>query len=180
MNRKKLVIVTNTIAIFSVIVLFYWVFITIILGDYLSAVKREKMLFASADLIVEESSNMMAEITNYSFNSKWIDTTADSLNLLSKLDKNYKRIYVIVQDKIDEKTVYLIFPSSSSKSDKEEPKKLNYIFQTDMDEKLYLGKVFAVSDGDSKKKFKSSDGNYELFYPIKVEGKTVVLWLKDR
>lgn len=277
MNAKKLITITNMVAIFSVLILLYWVFITIISGvfdlkvfqgnitnlffsslggilailfgalvlnimlnltriaekhnadrvvdeksvspnaklinrvilivflasfplitlllfggDHLSAMKKERILIDSATLIVKENGDMMAEITDYSFDWEWINNTTESLIFLSKLDRNYQGVTVIVQDRINEKNVFLEFSRNDyvtyDEASEEKGirsvdkgiKKLDYVFRSDMNESLYLNGVFAVLDGEPKKRFSSNGGNYELFYPISVDGKWVVLLFRDR
>ena len=41
----------------------------------------------------------------------------------------------------------------------------------------YLAEVFA---GNITDRFSSSNGHYELFYPVKIEGKIIVLYLSER
>ncbi len=45
--------------------------------------------------------------------------------------------------------------------------KADFIFSTSQEERTYLNRVF--EGNTSEVKFSASDGNYELYYPIKKE-----------
>lgn len=152
-------------------------------GDYISTKEHENMLRASADLIVEENSDTMAKITEYSFDEEWVNETSESLDFLSMWDRNYPSITVIVQDTVNGKNTYLEFTRHSFfRSDDEDAQmdKMNYIFESNMDERLYLNSVFEAPHGEAEKRFTSYGNNYEFFYPITSNGKTMVLVFNDR
>ena len=55
---------------------------------------------------------------------------------------------------------------------------VNFIFKSDIEQRKYLETVF---NGESlKKHFSSNDGKYELFFPIKIENKIIILFFQDK
>ena len=170
----------NKIILICFIALFPIITILLFAGDYLTANKKECMLVQSAESIVVSNKNIIDEIINYDFTKKWISNASTKLQLLSKLDRNYKNISILVSDSIDNVPVFLIFNSYdyTTKDSKYEPNKVNFIFQSDIKQREYLEKVF--QNNFLEKNFSAYDGNYEMFYPIKHKDKIIVLYFQDR
>lgn len=168
--------------IFLIIFIAFFPIATILLfsGDHLTTKKKERMLIKSAESIVENNKTIVDEIVNYEFTKDWIKNTALQLKLLSKLDKNYQNVSLIVNDTIDSVPVFLIFDSYYyvSKYSDINTTKVDFVFQADMKQREYLGKVF--QDKLLKKNFSAYDGKYELFYPIQHNGKIIILYFQDR
>ena len=147
-------------------------------GDYLTSKKKESMLIQSAKSIVEGNTPRANDLLNYQFNKTWLAETDESLDLMSKTDRNFPNVSVIVKDRIDESDVFLAFRDYSEPNDKTiEPQKRDFIFAATKDDRDYLSKVF--DDGYSEIRFSASGGNYELFYPYIKDGKKVVLYFSD-
>ena len=170
----------NKIILICFIALFPIITILLFAGDYLTANKKEHMLVQSAESIVVSNKNIIDEIINYDFTKKWISNASTKLQLLSKLDRNYKNISILVSDSIDNVPVFLIFNSYDyiTKDSKHEPDKVNFVFQSDIKQREYLEKVF--QNNFLEKNFSAYDGNYEMFYPIKHRDKIIVLYFQDR
>lgn len=151
-------------------------------GDYLTSMKKERMLIQTAKSIVETNSVRANEIANYQFTKEWIVKTDESLSLISKSERNFPDAAVIVSDSIDGAQTFLHFRDYHMRSDKDgneiAPEKTDYILQSDQVERDYLRNVF--DDGLREIRFSASDGNYHLYYPYVVEGKVVVLYFSDR
>lgn len=156
--------------------------ITIILfsGDYMTANKKERMLLRSAESIIGSNKNVIDEIVNYEFTKEWIDNVASRLKLLSKLDRNYKNISVLVSDVIDDIPVFLIFDRYyyTTKDGEHELDKVDFVFQSDIKQREYLEKVF--QNNFLEKNFSAYGGNYEMFYPIKHNGKIIIFYFQDK
>jgi NADH:ubiquinone oxidoreductase subunit 5 (subunit L)/multisubunit Na+/H+ antiporter MnhA subunit len=147
-------------------------------GDYLTSQKKEKMLINSANRIIKENSDKADKIADYNFDNNWINKTSDILKFFSSIDKNFPRVQVIVQDKMDGTKIYLgVQPYSHIINDTVQPKKINYIQKTTQEERDYLQNVFEQKT--IKTRFSASDGNYELFYPYIKNGKLVVFYFTD-
>ena len=59
-------------------------------GDYLTSRKKEAMLIGSAKNVVENSnSEKINRLVNYEFNENWLLETDDTLDVMSKADKNF-------------------------------------------------------------------------------------------
>ncbi|WP_024467621.1 helix-turn-helix domain-containing protein [Treponema pedis] len=156
------------------------VIITILLfsGDYLTTRKKERMLVQSAESIVVSNKNVIDEIINYEFSKEWINNTSAKLKLLSKLDRNYENISILVNDSIDGVPVFLMFDNYYYIKNDSKPDKVDFVFQSDIKQREYLEKVF--QNNFLEKKFSAYDGNYEMFYPIKYNNKIIVLYFQDR
>ncbi len=149
-------------------------------GDYLTSKKKEKLLVQSAESIIADHSKKVNKLVNYSFNKKWISETGDILTILSKTDKHFPHISVIVKDSIDDSKLFFEFGNYygyMNVNDSIKLKKEAYIFETTKPERVYLKSVF---ESKSKKiKFSAHDGNYELYYPYIKDNKVIVLYFSD-
>jgi hypothetical protein len=157
---------------------FPFIFALLFGGDYLTSSKKERMLISSAKSIINNNIDKANKIVNYSFDEKWITETSDILNLYSKTDKNFPYVSVIVADTIDNSQIFLGFSEYYGKvNDTILPVKRNFINKTTEVEREYLKNVFFKKSDAIK--FSASDGRYELFYPYRKDGKTIVLYFSD-
>lgn len=147
-------------------------------GDYLTSKKKESMLIQSAKSIVENNTQRADKLLNYEFSKSWLVETDNTLDLMSKTDKNFPNVVVIVKERIDDSDVFLGFRDYSEPNDKTiEPQKREFVFKTTKVDRDYLNKVFDENYGE--KRFSAADGNYELFYPYFKDGKKIVLYFSD-
>jgi hypothetical protein len=131
--------------------------------------------------MVERNAEKTDNLLAYSFDGKWIVETSNILYMLEKIDKNFPNIFVIVSDSIDNMGMYLQFNKSYSyeltTKNNAPPKKRDYIRSTTKEERDYLHKVFMENFDEVR--FSARNGNYELFYPYRKNGKIIVLYLSD-
>lgn len=148
-------------------------------GDYLTSKKKERLLIRSAQSIIQDNTEKANKLANYSFDEKWITSTEDILDLLSKTDKHFPNVSVIVEDSIDNSKVILGFNDyyGGTLSDTLQPYKKNFILETTKDERDYLFKVFDQNNKEIR--FTAHDGNYELYYPYFLHHKRIVLHFSD-
>jgi hypothetical protein len=147
-------------------------------GDYLTSKKKEKMLIASAQFILESNREKSDKLLRYSFQKSWIQETENILELYSNTDRHFPYVAVIVPDSIDNSRVFLGFSEPyEAWSDTTQPVKKNYIRKTTQEERDYLNEVFYRNSDQIR--FSASDGRYELFYPYAKDGKRVVLYFSD-
>ena len=149
-------------------------------GDYLTSKKKEKLLIQSAESIITDYSIKADKLVNYSFTENWINETDDILNILSKTDKHFPNISVIVKDSIDDSKLFLGFRSDYgyiSVNDTIKPQKKKYILETTKPERDYLNKIFESKSDEIR--FSAHDGNYELYYPYIKGDKVIVLYFSD-
>lgn len=99
------------------------------------------------------------------------------LELLSKLDKNYRSVSLIVSDSINDVPVFLIFGSYYYNYKDDKPNKIDFVFQTDIRQREYLETIF--KKGVLGKDFSAYDGNYKMFYPVRYKDRIVVLYFQD-
>ena len=149
------------------------VFGLLFIGDMHSSLKKENAIKQSAVSLVGENQQILEQFSEYSFERTWIKQTSNSLKLLEKIDESFPSVDLIVQDKIEGKSVFLLFSTYYYDNDKG---KVNYLYSCSSEERAYLASVFK---GKLDSKFSSSDGHYELYYPVKIGSKIVVLYLSE-
>ncbi|CAD0007481.1 peptidase [Flavobacterium salmonis] len=162
--------------------LFIFPLIAIILfgGDYLTSAKKEKLLIKSAESIIETNKVNSDKLVNYTFSESYIKETADVLEILSGTDKNFPSVTVIVKDSIKGSPVYLGFSDffEGSLKDTIHPQKRRYLYQTTKEEREYLNSIF--DKNSSELRYSANDGTYELFYPYKKNGKTIIIYFSEQ
>jgi len=169
---------TSKIRLLAVIISFPLILGLLFGGDYLTSKKKEKLLVRSAKSIIQDNSNKADILVDYSFEKKWIIKTADILEILSKTDKYFPRVSVIVRDSIDNSNLFLAFNNyNHNQNDTIQPKKLDFIYETTISERDYLNKVFETDYDEIK--FNAKNGNYELYYPYFNNNKKIVLYFSD-
>ncbi len=147
-------------------------------GDYLTSRKKEKMLIASAQFIIENNVEKTTRLLNYSFNKNWIKETNETLDIFSKTDKHFPYVMVLVADSIAGTPLYLGFKDYySSPEDSVAPQKKDFIQPTTKADRAYLQKVFF--ENQEGVLFRALKGRYELFYPYHKNGKKIVLYFSD-
>lgn len=179
-DNKSLKTKKSKIGIAILIVSFPFILGLLFGGDYLTSKKKEKLLIQSAESIIIDHSSKADKLVNYSFSENWIDETSDILNILSKTDKHFPHISVIVKDSIDDSKLFLGFRSHYgyiSVNDTIKPMKKEYILETTKQERDYLNKAFESKSDEIR--FSAHDGNYELYYPYLKNDKIIVLYFSD-
>lgn len=154
------------------------IFLGLYFGDMATTNKKEKYLVSSASDLVAEQSDVMSRLSNYSFTREYLESTAQDIKILSKVEEKFPSITVIVKDNIKDKSYLLGFGGYIYLSDDKEPQKANYILSTSSEERKYLKAVFS---GENREHwFSSNDGKYEMYFPVKTEDGTMVLHLSQR
>jgi hypothetical protein len=147
-------------------------------GDYLTKQKKEKMLIASAQGIMEKNQEKSERLLNYVFTENWLLETDGILDIYAKTDKNCPYVTLIMPDSIDQTQVYLGFRDySGSLKDTLQPQKKEFMLATDQQEREYLHQVFFQNL--DKPRFTANAGTYQLFYPYSKNGKRIVLYFSD-
>lgn len=150
-------------------------------GDYVTSLKKERMLTQTARSILEGNADRTSRLANYEFTPAWLSDTRNTLDLFERTERNFPNVSVIVKDEVEGAYVFLAFREYGElKDDKGEiipPQKRTYLMRTSKPDRDYLNRVF--DEGFSGTRFSASDGNYELFYPYFKDGKRVVLHFSD-
>lgn len=169
---------SSRMLIFLFILSFPLLFAFLYLGDYLTTQKKEKMLIASAESILENDMDKKDKLLNYSFNWNWIVETGEILELYSKIDTYFPHVSVIVADTTANAPVFLGFnPYVGYHNDTIPPQKRNYIRNTTKEEREYLDNVFSGNKDEIR--FSAYKGRYELFYPCFKNDQKIVLYFSD-
>ncbi len=147
-------------------------------GDYITSIKKEKLLIQSAKSILEDNLKKTDILVDYHFNEEWIEKTTDILEILSETDKNFPNVSVIVKDSIDGSDLFLSFENYyKNPNDTIAPNKKRFLFKTTKAERDYLNHFF---DTDSQElRFDAENGDYDLYYPYCKNNKKIVLHFSD-
>ena len=147
-------------------------------ADLKTTQKKEEYLVSSAAQVLEDQSDIVERLSDYSFTKEYIENAGEDISILSKVEEKYPNVTVIVRDQIETNSVLLGFGRFYSVSSDEEPKKIRYILSTSSAERDYLNSVF---DGNSEEHlFSSNDGRYEIYYPAKTDKGIIVIHMSQR
>lgn len=165
-----------------------WVFLltlpvllaALFVGDFLTTRKKENMLVDSASSIIEINKQKGAHLVDYKFDEAWIIRTKEILEVLSKTDKNFPFVSILVKDSIEGEPAILGFTNRyhGTVHDTIVPIKANFIRQTTSEEREYLKSVFDENSTDHR--YSSYKGRYELFYPYTDGDKKVVIYFSEQ
>jgi hypothetical protein len=165
---------TTTIA---VVLSFVLVCVILFTGNLFSAEKKKNMLVASAQSLVSENRAQLAVLASYQFSKEYVKTAEKTLTVIKKIDKFFPEAVLIVPDVAEGKKVFLGFRGQAGYEKDKELEKHMFIYSASHEERLYLEEVFT---GQQKKyKFSYRKGNYELYFPVQIDGKSVVLYFSD-
>ena len=171
-------------------------------GNYLTIRQKRDILTQSSERIVKDNPAQIDALTDYHFDLAYIKKSSEILDLMAKDDLSFKSAMIIVQDKIDNKPVYLAFSADSRlnvggeavpaanqnvegndnfvmdrNGEKVMVKKMDYVYSPNLKEREYLQKVFAGQTDEIR--YEAHDGNYSLCRPYRQNGKTAVLCFSD-
>ena len=165
-GKKVILFVISLIVIFSIL----------FIGDLASSNRKERRLVEAAKVLVEEQKETINRISKYSFSTDYLESASAAIKFMSKIDENFPQVTAIVRDKIDGKSVLLGFNEYYSKSDGVQ-QKVDFILSTSAEERKYLNAIF---NGEKKDyRFSSSDGRYEIYFPVKTDNGVVVFHLSE-
>ena len=171
-------------------------------GNYLTIQQKRDILIQSSERIVKDNSAQLDALADYRFDLAYIRKTSEILDLMAKDDLSFKSAMIIVQDKIDNKPVYLAFSADSRlnvggeavpaanqnveggdnfvmdrNGEKVMVKKMDYVYSPNLKEREYLQKVFAGQTQEMR--YEAEDGHYSLCHPYRKNGKTILLCFSD-
>ena len=171
---------SNRLKFISLLLIFPLLALILFGGDYLTTSKKEKMLIESAKSIVDNNKVNNDKLVNYTFSEKYIKETANTLKILSGTDDNFPSVTLIVKDSLKGSPVYLGFNEyyEGDLKDTIHPQKIRYIHKTTKEEREYLNSIFDKNSNELR--YSASDGTYELFYPYKKNGKTVIIYFSEQ
>lgn len=164
-------------AILLIVISFPVIAAVLFAGNHLSAVKKKNTLVASARTLMADRRDELAALADYSFSSAYVKKAEKTLGVIEKIDKHFPQIVLIRADKIENKQVLLGFGRHISWEEKKPVEKAMFIYSASQEERAYLTRVFA---GEEKNfRFTSHKGDYELYFPVTVNGATMVLFFSD-
>ena len=82
-------------------------------GNYLTIRQKRDILTQSSERIVKDNPAQIDALTDYRFDLAYIKKSSEILDLMAKDDLSFKSAMIVVQDKIDNKPVYLAFSADS-------------------------------------------------------------------
>ena len=171
-------------------------------GNYLTIRQKRDILTQSSERIVKDNPAQLDALADYRFDLAYIKKSSEILDLMAKDDLSFKSAMIIVQDKIDNKPVYLAFSADSRlnvggeavpaanqnvegndnfvmdrNGEKVMIKKMDYVYSPNLKEREYLQKVFAGQTQEMR--YEAEDGHYSLCHPYRKNGKTIILCFSD-
>ena len=171
-------------------------------GNYLTIRQKRDILTQSSARIVKDNPAQIDALADYRFDLAYIKKSSEILDLMAKDDLSFKSAMIIVQDKIDNKPVYLAFSADSRlnvggeavpaanqnveggdnfvmdrNGEKVMVKKIDYVYSPNLKEREYLQKVFAGQTQEMR--YEAEDGHYSLCHPYRKNGKTILLCFSD-
>ena len=155
-------------------------------GDRLTTLKREHQLLAAAERLVEDNRSQLAVLAPYRFDADYLRQTAEMLRVLTRIDRNFPAVQLVVSDEIGDKPVLLAFneyslPDTAKDVATPSPQRSSYIYSSDSAERDYLyGWLREGTGTPPQPRFEAHSGTYVLHYPFAVEGERFVLIFSDR
>jgi hypothetical protein len=143
-------------------------------GDLYTSYKKEKIIKQAAQSLVNENQKIMEQFSQYNYDLSWITKANNNIKLLEKIDESFPNVELIVQDEIEGKPVFLAFSGYYYEKITE---KVNHIYSCSSKERAYLSDAF---EGKLDSRFSSSGGHYELYYPVKIGSKIIILYLSEK
>lgn len=143
------------------------------LGDLRTSYVKRNLLVNAATAIIQENRETLERLGEYQYNTTYLEEVQSTLLLFAKQEESFQSIMLIVEDEMQGKKLFLGLNHIYEKL----PDKTANIFSCSKDEREYLRKVFAGED--STHRFSSSDGRYELYYPVKTKNRIIVLYFTD-
>lgn len=179
-NQDTIISESSKLKFLILILIFPLIAIILFGGNYLTSVKKEKLLVESAKSIIETNKVNSNKLVNYTFSENYIKETSEILEILSGTDKNFPSVTLIVKDSIKGSPVFLGFNKyfRDNLNDTIKPQKKEYIYETTQEEREYLNSVFDKKNNEFR--YNSHDGNYELFYPYKKNDKTIIIYFSEQ
>lgn len=169
---------SNRLKIFLFIISFPLLIGFLFFGDWRSTKKKENYLISSAQYLINQYPDKTKLLCDYKFDSLYINKTEEILNFLSKTDDKFPNISVIVNDSVDNSLVFLsIRRLEINYKTKKMDGKAEYIHSCSKEESEYLRNVFLNNETDPF--FLSNDGRYELYYPVTIDNKKIVLYFAE-
>lgn len=154
------------------------IFLLLYTGDQISSKKKQAFLIKSAKTVIDNNAKEIAHLADYSFGKKYVKDAETILSRISRREKNFPSVSVVVADRIGDKQEFLDFSNYSRWRDFDKNTREDYIFTSSAIERDYLGQVFGGKT--EKTRFSAHDGFYELYYPVKAGGRIIVLYFTDR
>jgi len=151
------------------------IFALLYFGDLRTSAAKENYLINSAKYIVDNNGNALAEIAEFALDSSYFANTESALSLLSNEIEHFPSVSIILQGDANGKPVVINITRFSHWRAKSTIG--DYIFSCSVEEKEYLLSIF--NGQNTSPRFSAADGNYELYYPINLKDKKLVLYCTD-
>ena len=144
-------------------------------GNELSTQRKKDFLIRSAEKLVSENQPALAQLANYKFSAEYVHKSEAILGVITKIDKHFPEVMLIAPDAIDGKALFLAFGKRHYSG---EPLEMSsFIFSASQDERNYLARIFSTKDMGHK--FDDAKGKYQLYFPVEIGGKKLVLYFSD-
>lgn len=160
-----------------VVASFFLVFAGLYAGDRLNSEKKKHYLISSAQHLYTDHMEKFAMMDRFRFSPSFASDLGKALRIISQQDKNFQNVSVIVQGSIEGDAVFLDFGPVYSRYEAKDFDKADFILPTNLEERDYLNQVF--SGQTSERRYSSSDGEYELYFPITDRKTKFIIYLSE-
>ena len=154
------------------------IIITLFFGNYLSSKKIENELKKSADAIINSFNTAINELSNYSFDTNWINKASNLFSLMVRIDSEINNVGIIFEDEIDGNIVYLTVVNGNQIREDDVLNKIYFIRNYKLKEREYIAKYFR--ENYNQKYFLSENGVYNLFVPYENSNKKILFFFSNR
>lgn len=165
---KKVFLYAGLLSFPLIFALLYW-------GDLETLAAKENYLVDSAKYIVKNNGKALEGMAEFALDSSYFAYTQSALALLSNEIEDFPSVSIILQNEVGDKPVVLNITRYSNWSVKSSID--DYIFSCSVEEKEYLLSIF--NGENASPRFSAADGDYELYYPVNLKDKKVVLYCTD-
>lgn len=168
------------------------IFVLLYLGDFASKKKKERLMIAAAETLINDHPAIIKQLRQYRFERDYLFHAQENIRLLSKTDNHFPDIHVLTRDNIQQAPVILsvgsqyvnITTDDIEERVRKDPRytptplqKIDFIYSTNTEERQYL---FNVLDGkDNGIRYEAYRNSYKLYYPIQSKEGNMVILLSD-
>ncbi|MBB5020211.1 hypothetical protein HNQ59_003528 [Chitinivorax tropicus] len=146
-------------------------------GDAMSAHRKKIRLIQAAEQLVEENRRELGMLTDYEFSPAYVARAANIIGTIQRIDRHLPNVKLLMPDQIEGRRVFLMFGQHWTESDSKKLERQQLIQPMTKDERDYLQAVF--DNKHNLPRFEATGGNYQLYFPVKVNNKQMLLYFTD-
>ena len=178
-NEPRDLIKNNKKIFFIFLISFPLIAGLLFIGDYNNTQKNKKHLIERAQFITHEYKKQIETLADHDFSSENNIKQSASIVRLFKSENGLLDISVLFGGKYqDEFTIFEVNDHILYLSEFELRNIYSFIYRCSSENRQYLKTFF--DGGQQNFKFSAHDGNYELYFPVSINEKQMVLYLNKK